>query len=132
MATTMQFDLVSPERRLASLEAREVRLPAAEGQMTAMPDHAPTIATLRPGVIRVVASDGTTSSFAVTGGFAEVSADGASVLAEQAVPATADNRTTLEAHLDNARRHVSLVEAEHKDAAQLIVDDLAQLLEEMV
>ena len=45
---TLQFDLVSPERRLASLEATEVRVPGADGDMTAMADHAPTITTLRP------------------------------------------------------------------------------------
>jgi len=58
MANTMQFDLVSPERRLASGEATEVQIPGAEGDMTAMPDHAATITTLRPGLLRVVASDG--------------------------------------------------------------------------
>ena len=40
MATTMQFDLVSPERRLASMQASEVRIPGAEGDLTAMPGHA--------------------------------------------------------------------------------------------
>ena len=49
MADTMQFDLVSPEKSLASLAAREVQIPGSEGDMTAMPDHAPTITTLRPG-----------------------------------------------------------------------------------
>jgi F0F1-type ATP synthase epsilon subunit len=50
MADMMQFDLVSPERRLASLEVSEVRVPGADGDMTAMADHAPTITTLRPGM----------------------------------------------------------------------------------
>ena len=48
MANTMQFDLVSPEKRLASLEATQVQIPAAEGDMTAMPDHAPVIAEFGP------------------------------------------------------------------------------------
>ena len=51
MADTMQFDLVSPERRLVSGEAKSVQLPGYEGQLTAMPDHAPLITTLRPGVV---------------------------------------------------------------------------------
>ena len=53
MADTMQFDLVTPERKLASGPVREVRIPGADGDMTAMPDHAPTITTLRPGVLTV-------------------------------------------------------------------------------
>jgi F-type H+-transporting ATPase subunit epsilon len=55
----MQFDLVSPERRLASLEVSEVRVPGADGDMTAMADHAPTITTLRPGILSVTHSGGT-------------------------------------------------------------------------
>jgi F-type H+-transporting ATPase subunit epsilon len=53
MANTMQFDLVSPERRLASLEVTAVQIPGAEGDLTAMPGHAPLITTLRPGILRV-------------------------------------------------------------------------------
>ncbi|MEM0935517.1 MAG: F0F1 ATP synthase subunit epsilon [Pseudomonadota bacterium] len=131
MANTMQFDLVSPERRLASLEAREVRLPASEGEMTTMPDHAPVIATLRPGVVTVTGADGGTSSFAVTGGFAEITPEGASVLAERAYPATSENRSAIEAVLAEARKQAESAEPEHKDAAQLIVDDLAQLVGDM-
>ena len=50
MADTMQFDLVSPERSLVSVAAREVRLPGTDGDLTAMPGHAPAIVTLRPGM----------------------------------------------------------------------------------
>ncbi|MDO7732626.1 MAG: F0F1 ATP synthase subunit epsilon, partial [Paracoccaceae bacterium] len=49
MAAAVQFDLVSPERRLASVQAVEVQIPGADGDMTAMEGHAPTITTLRPG-----------------------------------------------------------------------------------
>lgn len=85
MAGAVQFDLVSPERRLASVQAVEVQIPGADGDMTAMEGHAPTITTLRPGILRVLSSDGS-EAFAVTGGFAEISASSVSVLAEKAVP----------------------------------------------
>ena len=81
----MQFDLVSPERRLASVQATEVQIPGADGDMTAMEGHTPTITTLRPGILRAVSASGT-KAYVVTGGFAEISATGVSVLAEQAVP----------------------------------------------
>ena len=51
----MQFDLVSPERSLASFAAQSVQIPGTDGDMTVMADHAPTITTLRPGVMRVEA-----------------------------------------------------------------------------
>ena len=47
MADTLQFDLVSPERSLASMQVSEVQIPGSDGDMTAMADHAPTITTLR-------------------------------------------------------------------------------------
>lgn len=83
MADTMQFDLVSPERSLASVPVREVRLPGSDGDLTAMPGHAPTIVTLRPGMVVLVRADGATSEFAVTGGFAEINQDSVSLLAER-------------------------------------------------
>lgn len=86
MADTMQFDLVSPERSLASIPVREVRLPGSDGDLTAMPGHAPTIVTLRPGMVILVGADGTTSEFAVTGGFAEINQDSVSLLAERGHP----------------------------------------------
>ena len=80
----MQFDLVSPERKLASFEASEVLIPGAEGDMTAMPDHMPVITTLRPGIVRAKGPDGE-QEFVVSGGFAEITASSLSVLAEQAI-----------------------------------------------
>lgn len=68
MADTMQFDLVSPERSLVSVPVREVRLPGTDGDMTAMPGHAATIVTLRPGLVTVVDAQGNATEFAVTGG----------------------------------------------------------------
>ena len=53
MADTMQFDLVAPERMLTSVAATAVTIPGSEGELTAMPGHAPLILTLRPGIVRV-------------------------------------------------------------------------------
>jgi len=85
MADTMQFDLVSPERKVASGQAKAVRIPGADGDMTAMPDHAPVVTTLRPGIL-VVEMDGGDQEYAVTGGFAQITAEGTSVLADSAYP----------------------------------------------
>ena len=85
MANMVQFNLVSPERRLASLEASEIQIPGADGDLTAMAGHSPTITTLRPGILRAVSANGV-QAYAVTGGFAEISGASVSVLAERAVP----------------------------------------------
>jgi F-type H+-transporting ATPase subunit epsilon len=126
MADTMQFDLVSPERRLASLRAREVRIPGADGDLTVMPDHAPLITTLRPGILSVVTAEGT-SDYAVTGGFAEIGADTASVLAEQALPKAEVTAAVIDALIAEAGTEAAAAPADSKDAAAKTLADMQAL-----
>ncbi|MCB2093937.1 MAG: F0F1 ATP synthase subunit epsilon [Rhodobacteraceae bacterium] len=123
MADTMQFDLVSPERKLASGPAREVRIPGAEGDFTAMPDHAPLISTLRPGILTVVSPDATTD-YVVTGGFAEVTADSVSVLAEEA-------HVSKDVTQDMVDKMVASARKVHAEAHPSVVDAAAKLLADM-
>ncbi|NVO54359.1 F0F1 ATP synthase subunit epsilon [Rhodobacteraceae bacterium B1Z28] len=127
MANTMQFDLVSPERSLASLEASAVQIPGADGDMTAMPDHAPTITTLRPGLLKVEAPEGS-SEYLVTGGFAQINGDGLSVLAEKAIPVAEVTRSHLDDLIAEARASHEVAKASDD---QSIVDDAAKLLADM-
>jgi F-type H+-transporting ATPase subunit epsilon len=126
MANTMQFDLVSPERALASLQASAVQIPGADGDMTAMPDHAPTITTLRPGILSVEAEGGT-QSYAVTGGFAEINAEGTSVLAEQAIPTTDVTAELIDGLIATAAAAVETAAADTKDAAAKTLADMEAL-----
>jgi F-type H+-transporting ATPase subunit epsilon len=130
MADTMQFDLVSPERLLASVQATSVQIPGADGDMTAMPDHAPTITTLRPGVLRVEGASGTTE-YVVTGGFAEIGANGVSVLAERAVPKADMTQEDLDAMIEEAKTVYSTAQ-EFFENEPGPVDDAAKLLSDMV
>ena len=123
---TLQFDLVSPERRLASVQATEVQIPGADGDMTAMPDHAPVITTLRPGLLKVVSASGT-STYAVTGGFAEISATSASVLAESAVPVAEVTAAFLDGLMADAVAAASRATGAAKDMADKQVADVAAL-----
>lgn len=126
MANTMQFDLVSPERALGSLQASAVQIPGADGDMTAMPDHAPTITTLRPGILNVEGTDGT-YAYAVTGGFAEINAAGTSVLAEQAIPVADMTAELMDELIANATQAVETAAAETKDAAAKTLADMEAL-----
>jgi len=121
MAGNLQFDLVSPERRLASLQATEVQIPGAAGDMTAMEGHAPTITTLRPGILKAVSAEGT-KSYVVTGGFAEISASGVSVLAERAVPVEELTATTMDQLIADASEATAV--AVDKDVADQAMADL--------
>lgn len=120
MADTVQFDLVSPERRLASVTAREVQIPGADGDMTAMADHAPTITTLRPGILRVVHAGGT-DDYLVSGGFAEIGATAVSVLAEEALPKAEVSQAVFDRMLASVKAAQS---ADATDAAAKAVADM--------
>ena len=128
MADTMQFDLVSPERRLASLQASAVQIPGTEGDMTAMPDHAPTITTLRPGILKAETSQGA-SEYVVTGGFAEITAGSITVLAEKAIPVDEMTRDHLDDLVAGAR--AAHEQAQKADSEQTFIDEAAKLLADM-
>lgn len=121
MAASVQFDLVSPERRLASFPATEVQIPAVAGDMTAMAGHTPTITSLRPGVLRVVGAEGT-KAYVVTGGFAEIGATGVSVLAELAVPMDELTPAKLDTLVADATKAMSA--NPDKDAVDKAISDL--------
>ena len=120
MAATLQFDLVSPERKLASVSATEVQIPGTDGDLTAMAGHAATITTLRPGVLKAIGADGT-KAFVVTGGFAEITSAGVSVLAERAVPVEEANATIFETLLADVKATAAGMD---KDAGEKLVGDL--------
>ncbi|NBD30493.1 MAG: F0F1 ATP synthase subunit epsilon [Alphaproteobacteria bacterium] len=130
MANALQFDLVSPERRLAQLEATEVQIPGADGDMTAMADHAPTITTLRPGILTVTHSGGS-DDYVVSGGFAEITAEGVTVLAEKALPRGEMTQEVYERLVEEAQSAYDKTKETFKNEPGP-VDDAAKLLSDMV
>jgi F-type H+-transporting ATPase subunit epsilon len=86
MADKVEFELVSPERLLVSEPVDMVVVPGSEGDFGVLPRHAPLISTLRPGVIRIFEGRTVKNRIFVAGGFAEVTAERCTVLAEEALP----------------------------------------------
>lgn len=130
MADTMQFDLVSPEKKLASVEASMVELPGMEGDLAAMPDHVPLLTTLRPGKIRVHAGNDVTE-YVVTGGFAEISAEGTSVLAEQAMAPSDLSRDVLEGLAAEATSQLDGADEATRTALSQRINDLNSLVADL-
>ena len=93
---TIALQLVTPERLLKEAEADMVVLPGVEGDFGAMPQHAPVISALRPGIIAVHGGGAAPEEYVVTGGFAEVTGEKVVVLAEEAVPRAEYSRERLE------------------------------------
>ncbi len=130
MSGTVQFDLVSPERRLVSSEAAEVQLPGAEGDLTAMPGHTPLLTTLRPGIIKVN-SGSEIQEYVISGGFADVRPDGISVLAEHAIAREECTPEMIEEMVQLATQAVQKAR-DTFDNEPGPVDDAAKLLSDMV
>ena len=103
MAGTFKFELVSPERVLLSAEAQQAILPGADGIVTVLQGHAPVITNLLPGVVRITLADGIKSIY-VKGGFAEVSPDSVTVLAERAFITDEVDPRQIEAELGAAQK----------------------------
>ena len=87
MADKLHFSLVSPERELFSGLVDQVDAPGSEGDFGVLAGHAPFMTTLKEGSLRVHA-DGRITVYDVRGGFADVTPDGLTVLAEHAVEAS--------------------------------------------
>jgi F-type H+-transporting ATPase subunit epsilon len=85
----LHFELVTPERLVRSEDVYMVTVPGSEGDFGVLAGHAPVMATVRPGIVRVYAADGATpTEINVGGGFAEVNEKGLTLLIET-VTATA-------------------------------------------
>lgn len=128
MATLMQFDLVSPESALASMEVLSVQIPGSEGDFTAMPEHAPVITTLRPGIVKVNSDKGD-FEYLVTGGFVEINADATSILAEQAYDKNNVSRDIIDGLIKDAENLVENVDSDTKDSADKKLADTKLLIE---
>jgi F-type H+-transporting ATPase subunit epsilon len=92
---TFHFDLVSPEKLLFSSEVTQVDIPGAEGDFGVLAGHAPTVTSMRPGILVIYGERGEPLRIVVNGGFAEVAPQGLTVLADAAVPLDEFDRSVL-------------------------------------
>ncbi|HNQ92560.1 MAG TPA: ATP synthase F1 subunit epsilon [Alphaproteobacteria bacterium] len=100
MATMFNFELVSPERKVISEEAFQVTIPGEEGMVGVRAGHMALVVSVRPGVVEVIRKEGgEVERIFIAGGFADISAEHCTVLAEEAVPVYALNAEKLEAEL---------------------------------
>jgi len=103
MADTTQFELVSPERLVFSKAVEMVVVPGSEGNFGVLPKHAPLISTLRPGVIDIHEGGKVSEKIFVAGGFAEVTGDRCTVLAENAEPLADIDVTACQKEITDTR-----------------------------
>lgn len=93
----VKLEIVSPERLLLSETVNSVTVPGAEGYFTVLGDHAPFMTTMRPGFVTVVNTSNVAHVYYVRGGFADVSPEGLTILAEEAQDIAQFDRSKIEA-----------------------------------
>src|SRR3954464_12346586 len=101
---TFHFDLVSPQQLVFSGEVEHVVVPGSEGEFGVLAGHAPLIAMLRPGILRILPDD---QRIMVTGGFAEVSPEGLTVLADTATPVDQVDHAMLMGEIKDAEEDLA-------------------------
>ena len=110
MAAKVKFELVSPERLLLSEDVEMVVVPGGEGNFGVLPGHALFISTVRPGVIDVYEGGQVSERIFVSGGFAEVTPERCTVLADEAVPISSLDRNQIETGLKSAEAERAAIE----------------------
>lgn len=130
MAEGIKIEIVSPERLVLSEQASAVTVPGQDGYFTVMGDHAPLMTTLKPGFVTVrVGND--ERAYYVQGGFAEVSPEGLTVLAEDAKSGADFDVSEIEAAIKRARESVEgASDIDEKSAAQAVLDGWMNLMME--
>lgn len=124
---TIKFELVSPERMLVSDDVEHAVLPGSEGELGVLPGHAPAVVALKPGLITII--DGTSRrKLFVKGGFADVTPEALTVLAEHAIDTAQSEPSDISGLIADAESE--LAEATDDDArftAQAAIDSLRAL-----
>jgi F-type H+-transporting ATPase subunit epsilon len=105
----LHFELVSPEKLVFSGEVTQVDVPGVEGDFGVLAGHAPYVSTLRPGILTVHAAGGD-QKIIVLGGFAEVSAQGLTVLAELADTVEDFDRAMLDQRIRETEDRIAKTE----------------------
>ncbi|MHB1218349.1 MAG: F0F1 ATP synthase subunit epsilon [Alphaproteobacteria bacterium] len=116
MADTFEFELVSPERLLLSERAEMVVVPGTEGNFGVLPGHSPFASTVRPDVIEVYENNKVKQRIFVGGGFAEVTPERLTVLADEALPVEKLDRATVEAAIRQIEQEIGDADSETERA----------------
>jgi F-type H+-transporting ATPase subunit epsilon len=106
----LHFELVSPQKLVFSGEVDQVDVPGAEGDFGVLPGHAPLVTTLRPGILTVI-TGGNAQKIVVLGGFAEVSAEGLTVLADVAEAVEDIDRASITAQISEMESRAQKMES---------------------
>jgi F-type H+-transporting ATPase subunit epsilon len=114
---TFHFDLVSPSKLVFAGEVEQVDVPGLEGDFGVLAGHAPLVTTLKPGVVTVF-GEGEPQRYVVLGGFAEVSPEGLTILADFGWPFDEADPAFIHTRIQELEERRDQLEAGEKDYSE--------------
>lgn len=109
---TIQFELVSPERRLVSEPVTMAVIPGEEGEFGVLSGHSALVASLKPGVVELQFDGQDARRIFIAGGFADVTPEQCTVLAEEAVNVSDLDKGELEQQAKDLNEDIDLAKEE--------------------
>ena len=128
---SVQLEIVSPTRLLLSRSVDMVTMPAYEGDLTAMEQHAPMITLLKGGVISLYEGSNVTDRFFVAGGFVEITPDRCTILADAVVPVAELTVDGAKARVEAGEKAWEDVDKQDMTARDAALDALLSAREEL-
>jgi F-type H+-transporting ATPase subunit epsilon len=120
----IDLEIVSPEKLLLSRPVEMVVIPAAEGEMGVLGQHAPMIVLLQGGTIQIYENDQVTERLFVSGGFAEITPERCTVLANEVTPVAQVSRGEGERRMEAAEAEYAAADSMDVPAQEAVMDKM--------
>ena len=127
MNNKINFDFVSPEASIVSSEVDMVLIPGIDGDAGILPDHSPFMTTLRQGIVEVTFEQGKVKKYLVEGGFADITQDKMTILAETSLNLSDSDSKVLKSEIDIINEKLASAEEDEK----VLLDERKSLIENL-
>ena len=128
MNNKINFDFVSPEASIVSSEVDMVLIPGVDGDAGILPDHSPFMTTLRQGIVEVTFEQGNVKKYLVEGGFADITQDKMTILAETSLNLSDSDSKVLKSEIDIINEKL----ASAKEDEKVLLDERKSLIENFI
>ena len=128
MNNKINFDFVSPEASIVSSEVEMVLIPGIDGDAGILPNHSPFMTTLRQGIVEVTFEEGNVKRYLVEGGFADITQDKMTILAENSLNLSDSDSNALKNEIKIINE--KLVSA--VDNEKILLDERKSLIEDFM
>ena len=128
MNNKINFDFVSPEASIVSSEVDMVLIPGVDGDAGILPDHSPFMTTLRQGIVEVTFEQGNVKKYLVEGGFADITQDKMTILAETSLNLSDSDSKVLKSEIDIINGKLASAEEDEK----VLLDERKSLIENFI